>query len=292
MDWGDLRFVLALGREGSLVGAARRLGVEHTTVRRRIDALERELGARLFAKTPEGHVATPAGLRAIAAAEVVEREVLGLEAAVGGEDGGAEGVVRVTTSEAFFGVVVAHLPELYARHPRIRVELLSGNRVFDLTRGEADVALRLAATPQPELVVQRVGEAGWALFASQCYLDTYGTPTQLAGHRVVGFDDPLTRSPGAEWLAKQDDVEVVMRANSIPSVAAAVATGLAVSCLPVLMAPRDPRLIQVSDVVTSGQVWLVAHPDRLAMARVRLVWDFLKDVVQRERGLIGGRDDA
>lgn len=293
MDWSDLKFVLALSRTGSLVAAARVLGVEHTTVSRRIAAVERDLGVRLFTKTPEGHRPTPAGERAIAAAETIERTVLDLEAAVAGGDERPVGIVRVTTTEGFFPIVVPQLPRLYAQYPGIRVELLTGNRVVDLSRGEADVAVRFVPTTQPELVVRRVTDIGWALFASPEYLGRHGpvgAPADLAGHRVIGFEEPITQAPGALWLASHcAAAEVVLRGNSIPSVAAAVATGIGLSCLPCLTGDRDPRVQRASGVVVSGGLWLVSHPDRHRSARVRAVWDFLLEVIARESDLIAGR---
>ncbi len=296
MDWNDLRFVLALGREGSLVGAARALRVEHSTVSRRITAIERDLGAKLFARTPDGHRLSEAGKRAFAAGESVEREVQALEAAVAGGDAKPQGTVRVTTSEGFTPVLIPHLPRLYAEQPRILVELLSANRTFDLARGDADIAIRMVETTSPDLVARRVCEVAWALYGSADYLARSGTPRDpdaLAGHRVVGFDDPLSGTPGAAWLAQRlAGTELVVRGNSIPSVAAAVATGLGLSCLPCLTGDRDARLVRASAVVASGQLWLVAHPERQASARVRIVWDFLLDVLTREQGLVRGRERA
>jgi DNA-binding transcriptional LysR family regulator len=292
MDWNDLRYVLALSRTSSLVAAARALGVEHTTVGRRIAAIERDLGVRLFSKTPEGHVPTAAGVRAIATAEAVERATQDLEAAIAGVDGKLEGVVRVTTSEGFLPIVVPHLARLYADHPAIRVELLSGNRLFDLTRGEADIAVRLVATTQPELIARKVCDVGWALFATAGYLAAapVASPPSLRGHRVVGFDESLARTPGGAWLGEHaDGAEVVYRGNSTPSVVAAAASGLGISCLPCLAGDRDPRLVRASDVVVSGGLWLVVHPDRQASARVQVVWDFLLDLMARERAVITGR---
>lgn len=294
MDWNDLRYVLALGRGGSLVGAARALRVEHSTVSRRVAAIERDLGAKLFARTPDGHRLTEAGERAFAAGESVERLVQALEAAVAGGDAKPAGTVRVTTSEGFTPVLIPHLARLYADQPRILVELLSANRTFDLARGEADIAIRAVETTTPDLVARRVGEVAWALYGSAEYLARAGTPRDanaLAGHRVVGFDDPLSGTPGASWLARRlAGTELVVRGNSIPSVAAAVATGLGLSCLPCLTGDRDARLVRASAVVAVGHMWLVAHPERQASARVRLVWDFLLDVLAREQGLLSGRE--
>lgn len=296
MNWDDLRHVLALSRTGSLVAAGRLLGVEHTTVGRRITSLEQDLGARLFSKTPDGHRPTSAGLQVISTAESVESAMLAMQAAVTGEDDRREGIVRLTTSEGFLPILAAHLARLYAEHPGIRVEILTANRVFDLSRGEADIALRFAPTIQPDLIARKVGTAGWALYASASYLAQHGRPEdphKLNGHRVVGFDAPLTHTPGGEWLAAHGGgAEIVFRGNGIPSVQGAVAAGIGLSCLPHLTGASDARLLRVSDVVTEGPVWLVVHPDRIRTARVRVVHDFLLDVCERERPLLTGHPNA
>lgn len=291
MEWGDLRYVLALADAGSMVAAARALGVEHTTVSRRIAALERDLGVRLFVRTPDGQHPTSAGEAAIATGRVLQRSILELETAIAGTDDRPSGTVRLTTSEGFLAVVVPHLPRLYAEYPNIKVELLTGNQVFDLHRNEADLALRFLPTERDDLVVRHLSHIGWALYASPSYLAGRAAqaPTDWAGHRVIHYEEPLHGTPGQRWLKERTVGAVVaLRGNSIPSCAAGAAAGLGIGCLPCLHGDRDARLQRLGAPVTNGDLWLVAHPDRLRIVRNRVVWDFLAELATLERVLLTG----
>lgn len=291
MEWGDLRYVLALADAGSMVAAARALGVEHTTVSRRIAALERDLGVRLFMRTPDGQRPTSAGEAAIATGRALQRSIAELETAIAGTDDRPSGTVRLTTSEGFVPVVVPHLPRLYAEYEDIQVELLTGNQVFDLHRNEVDIALRLLPTERDDLVVRHLSRVGWALYASPSYFagKAIEAPIGWNGHRVIHFEPPLHGTPGARWLAEHTTGAVVaLRGNSIPSCAAAAAAGLGIACLPCLYGNREARLQRITGPVTNGDAWLVAHPDKLRIVRNRVVWDFLLELATLERVLLTG----
>ena len=183
------------------------------------------------------------------------------------------------------------LVELRKRCPEVVVEVLSDNRVLDLARGEADLALRFAPTAQNDLVARKLSDVNGAIYASPGYVARRGAAVDsLAGHEVVGYDDSLANVPGARWLARHGDgATVVVRGNSLLSVSSAAAEGLGLAVLPCWLAEPDPRLQRLSATnVTSGSVYLVAHPEVAKIARVRTVMDFLIDVVQRDRALLAG----
>jgi DNA-binding transcriptional LysR family regulator len=239
VEWGDLRFFLAAARAGSLGAAARELGVEHTTVSRRLAALEETLGSKLFVRTPDGLTLTAAGREVVPLAENVERTTQAIARTTSAHDARIEGTVRVTTSEAFSGFLVKHFAELRARHPALVIEVLTGNQALDLARGEADIAIRIMKTTQRELIVRKIMDAGWSIYASDGYLAARGRPTRLdtpralAGHDVVGFDDAMSGVPGAEWLeAHSAGANVVMRGNSLVSVVNAILAGFGISVVP------------------------------------------------------------
>src|SRR5262249_17767216 len=142
LDWNDLRYFLAVQRAGTLAGAARELGVKHTTVGRRLTALEETLGVKLFTHAPEGFVLTRAGSEIVELALSIEASTSAIERRIKGEDSRVEGTVRLTTSESFSKFFVHRLLALRQQHPKLLVEVLSSNRAFDLSRGEADVAVR------------------------------------------------------------------------------------------------------------------------------------------------------
>src|SRR5690349_836561 len=155
-DWNDLRYFLAVCREGTLAGAARNLRVQHSTVGRRLDVLESALGAVLFARTPEGFVLTETGAEILPLAEAAERTLVLVERRARASDERIEGTVRLTASEAFSGFLVRRLAPLREQYPKLVVEILSGNRSFDIARGEADLALRISPTTQMELICKHV----------------------------------------------------------------------------------------------------------------------------------------
>lgn len=293
MDWDDIRYFLAAYRAGSTSRAARMLGVRHTTVGRRLAGLEEALGAVLFIRTPEGLAPTSHADAILALAEAAELNLAALPARVGGGDRDVVGMVRLTTSEAFADYLVRHLPELYDRYPGLDVEVLSSNRVFDLARGEADLAVRMTTTTQAELTCRKVGMIAWSLYAADSYVARRGLPdppTDLAGHEVIGFDDSLKRSPGAEWLAVHArTAHVAFRGNSLGAILRAAGVGMGIAMVPCFMAASEPGLRRVSPhLVTLRGVWLVFHPGLAEVARIRAVAEFIAEIIRREAALLGG----
>jgi DNA-binding transcriptional LysR family regulator len=250
MDWNDLRYFLAVRRAGSLAGAARALKVEHSTVSRRLAALEEALGAKLFLRGPDGFTSTPAGDALAPHAEAMEAAAEAVSRQVSGGDERIEGTVRLTTSEVFSGFVVKRLGPLRVRNPDLVVEVLSGNQPFDLARGEADLAIRIMATSDPDLRVRKLVDCGWTMYAARGYLDSHGAPASpevLTGHDVVGFDETMSRVPGALWLeAHGAGARIVLRGNSIMAVLNACLAGLGVTVLFCHLGDVEPTLVRVS----------------------------------------------
>lgn len=286
MNWDDLRFFLAAHRAGSFAGAARELGVEHTTVSRRLAALETALAVRLFTRSTEGLHLTAAGRDLLPSAEQVERLTATAALRAAGEAETVEGTVRVATSEGLTTFFARRLGPLRERYPKLLVDLLTNNRVVDLARGEADFAIRAAADAQPDLLRRKLCVAGWSFYASPAYIARRGDASAgLRGHDIVGFDDALARTPGAEWLATQGaDARFVMRGNSLISVVNAAVSGMGLALLPChLGADTAPALVRATpEVVAARTVWLVVHPDLARVPRVRAVMEFVTDLAKRE----------
>ena len=293
MDWNDLRYFLAVRRAGSLAGAARTLKVEHSTVSRRLAALEDALGATLFLRGPDGFTSTPAGDKLAIHAESMEAAATAIDRQVTGGDERVDGTVRLTTSEVFSGFVVKRLGLLRARHPDLVVEVLSGNQAFDLGRGEADVAIRIMSTSDPELLVRKLVDCGWAMYAARGYVGQRGappSPEDLADHDVIGFDETLAKVPGALWLeAHRAGARVVLRANSIMAACNACLAGLGVTVLPCFLGDPEPSLQRLAAKnLGSRPMHLVVHPDRARVARVRVVMDFITEIMTAESQLLHG----
>jgi DNA-binding transcriptional LysR family regulator len=196
MDWDDLRYVLAVGNAGSLAGAARTLGVNHTTVLRRIGAFEQRLGVRLFERLPTGYVLTAGGEQLIAAARNIDATVTTLERKLAGQDLRLAGTVRVTTTDTVMGSI---LPEILAEfrhsHPGIQVEIAVSNLMFNLTKREADVAIRPAADPPETLIGRRISGIAFAVYGSPDYLARRGKKQKLADGCTRSCRKPKSRLP-------------------------------------------------------------------------------------------------
>jgi len=286
-EWSDYRFFLAIARTGSLSAAARALGVDQSTVGRRLAALEHAVGARLFDRTPEGYVATADGDSVRAEVEALERGFLAVERRLAGGDARLDGIVRVATTQTFASVfLIPKLAALRARHPDLAIELVASNQPVDLARREADLAVRIGAAPkQPNLVVRRLGVARFAQYAAASYLASRGTPrsgTGLRGHDVVGYGGDLATAPLGRMLDEHAaHARVVFRANTIEAVHAAVASGLGIGVLPSFF-ETERRLKRVgAAALGSSPVWSVVHADLVRNARVRAVQRFIADVVER-----------
>jgi DNA-binding transcriptional LysR family regulator len=286
LDWNDLRYFLAVCRAGTLAGAARGLHVRHSTVGRRVEALETALGVSLFTRAPDGFVLTNAGSDIVSLAEEAERAVAAVERRVAGRDKRIDGIVRVATSETFSGFLMRRLPELQAQHPALTVEVLSGNAPLDLMRREADLAIRFMETTQADLICKRLCDAGWSLYSSQTYI-ARAAPAKmsadLAHHDVVGFDETMARSPGAIWLEEhRAGARIVVRCNSLTAALNASVAGMGVVVLPCFLADAEPSLRRLTDeVVATRPMWMVFHPDVAQIGRVRTVIDFVSTIVGR-----------
>jgi DNA-binding transcriptional LysR family regulator len=276
MNWDDLRLLLAVGRSRSLASAARLLGIDQTTVGRRLSALEAGLGARLLARTPSGHSLTKAGQSAFASAEEMERNALSLQQ-LRGLDEGLSGCVRVTSLGTLIPILAEVVAEMRAASPRLSFELLYELRRADLIRGEADLALRLGtvrSSGQPSLVGRKLVDEEWSLFGAEGYLLARG-PLEpgLKGHAIVGYDAMLAGLPGGVWLAEHGrEAEVAVRVNNPVSAAECAAVGLGLAALPASIA-RLSGLKRVGPVFATVGIWAMTTPRMARVPRVRAVVD-------------------
>ena len=297
-DWSDLRFFLEVARTGTLAGAARKLGVDNTTVGRRVSALERELGAKLFARTPDGLALTAAGETMRTAGLEMEQAVLRGEQRVQGEDRKLSGLVRVATTEMLGEVVILPaMRSLHERHPQIRVELLTGSGQLDLARREADVALRYVRPDRGDLVARRVGAVAFAAYASKRYLAARGRPARgsgLSGHDVVAYN-----TAGRQWrlgLGGEPvrDARAVLRTNSTHMLVHAIRLGLGIGPLPCFLAGGDRSLERMASTSPpeADELWLVVHADVQRTTRVRAVIEAIEARLAEVAGELSSSSDG
>jgi DNA-binding transcriptional LysR family regulator len=281
LDWDDVRFFLAVSRRGTLAAAASALGLDATTVGRRLARLEEGVGTRLFDRTPKGWVITVAGERLVPRAERIEREMLAAVRDVEGEDQRLVGNVRLTATEMLATRFIApHLGSFHRRYPEIRLELVCTHRDLDLGRREADVALRLMQPQHDDLVVKRLFAIELGLYAAFDYVEANGMPQAhgFAGHRMVRFADTRAFERENEWLdGCAGQAAVVLRSDSVSSIFSATVAGLGIALLPCKVAEAEPRLrrIPVDGAPEPRMVWQAVHRDLAGAARIRAVVEFL-----------------
>ncbi len=285
----DLPLILALSREKTLAGAAEELGVDLSTVFRRLNALETRLQVRLFDRSTRGYRLTPAGERAASTAERVETELLALDRDISGRDQQLSGVVRVTASETFSYAV---LPTLFAQfqavHPLIRVVLSIDNRVIDLSRREADVALRVRRPLDADLFGRKLTDVAWAFFAARQGVPALrkdGRAFNFSRHQVIGWEEP-TRMVAAEWLlANVPPERIGYRSNSLVNQLQAARAGLGIALLPCYLGDRDSGVRRVSGVMTdlTSELWIVTHQDLKNTARIRAFLEVIGDRIVAAR---------
>jgi DNA-binding transcriptional LysR family regulator len=277
---------LGLLRASSLNAAARALGVDKSTVSRRVDALERALGTKLFVRTREGMRPSASGERLRAHAERIEAEMVALTSAAiaGSED--IRGRVRIATTEAMAVRLIQNgLLELRATHPHLELELLGGNAPVDLTRGEAELALRVRPTSDPSLKVRVLGRFAVSLFASPGYLRARGVPrtgAQLAGHDVLVPSGELDALPEAKWLRERAGVQITLRSSSLPALVEAASRDHGIVPLTRAWGESLPALEHLFELemVPPRPMWLVMHPDVAQQPAVRLVAERITEAFQ------------
>jgi DNA-binding transcriptional LysR family regulator len=289
LDWNDLRYFLAAVRAGTLAGAARNLGVKHSTIGRRLTALEHALGGVLFARGPEGLRPTALGDRLVPMAEEMERSVGALQA----EAGTQSTRVRLALLTGFVGLFTAHMDRLHRSHPEISLEFISGNHRADLFKDEAELALRAGPVGDERLVARKLTDIGWSLYASAEYLRDHPPPKDprvLTGHKLVGFGENLRGVPGAKWIEEHGKgATIVIQLQDAADFVTAAATGVGLALLPCILATTDPRVIRVTpEVIGRMPLSLVYRRETLLAKPVQHVVRFVLDVMQEEAKTIRG----
>ena len=277
-SWADGRFFLAVARGGSFTAASRRLGVNQSTVSRRIAELERAIGGELFHRTPREFALSELAVRLVPRAERVEQAMAELaRAAEAGDE--PSGTVRVaTTEELVSAVLVPAFDDLRREFPRIQLELIGGGRVVSIERGAADAALRAVRPSRGELVSRNVASLRYSAYASRGYLRRH-RGVALAELDWLALDDPGGRLPEARWV---DDLlgarRAVLRTTNTLDLAAAAARGQGVALLPDALAARYDNLAQLDETappIVERRLWLVTHRSLSRVARVRAVMGWI-----------------
>ncbi|WP_233859468.1 LysR family transcriptional regulator [Paraburkholderia sp. HD33-4] len=283
LQWDDIRYFLELARIGSLSGAARKLSVEHSTVARRVEALEQSLEVRLFDRLPKGWSLTPEGETLARQARRLDDEAQAFSRAAVGVSS-LKGTVRISAPPVLAShLLVPRLAGIRSQWINIDLEVIGESRYANLARGEADLAIRMSRPTAPGLAARCIGEVSYGLFAANGYADRPQTEWEF-----LGYDENLSQVPQQRWLNQiAGDRRFVFRSNDLAALLHAARAGLGIAALPRFLAAHDPELCLLSDhpCPTVRQLWLVIHPDVKRSPRVRLLADLLVNLVSETPGL-------
>lgn len=292
MDWDDLRYALAVARAGTLSGAAEALGVSHTTVGRRLRALEERLGVRLFDATPEGFRPTAAGGDLVAVAERMEADTLSLEGRVLGRDERLSGPLRVSTMELVFRAFRETFTSFTGRYPGVALTVTASDDEVSLARREADVVVRLTARPPEQLVGRRVGRMQFVAYAARSLVARVGEGAPLGAYPWIHWDERLDMGWLDAWLAQHaPGATVAMRVDvSAAAMHELIAAGAGVQFLACIEGDADPSLVRVGpvDPYASRDLWVLTLPELRDTPRVRAFTDHMAERLRATLGTVGG----
>ena len=288
IDWNAIRIFLAIEAEGDLAAAARALSLSHSTVFRRLKALEDTVGARLFDRLGGRYELTEAGDALLPRARAVADEMDGIVREIAGRDREPAGTVRITAPASFaLDFLPNYLKDLADRHPGIRAELLVANQELNMSSRAADIAVRVTPAPPDHLVGRQVASIGWSAYAAaDPPLDAPPSGIDdLAGRPLIGGAGALAAHRAFAWLDRHHGERIGFRSDDLPAMARAAAAGLAIAFLPDEM--DGPGLARLFAFPPPGRnaLWVLTHPDLRKVERIRTVMAHLGDAFSRDSRL-------
>lgn len=289
LNWDDLRLFLAVARHGRFTTAAKALELDHTTVARRISALEQDIGSNLLTRSPKGSSLTESGHKLSRYAERIETEIL-QAIAQAHDTNRISGTVRLATPEALGQTVITpNVGLLLSRHPDLTLELAPESRAVSLVNREADISITLTRPQQGRIVARRLTDYRIGLYASKAFLERSGPLNDLASaarQPFISYVDNLIELPELSYLQQTaQEARVAFRSTSIGAQQVAVVNGLGIGLLHVFTASRDPRLVRIlpHEVEIMRTYWLTFHEDNRAVPKVRAVLDFIDEIISQHR---------
>jgi DNA-binding transcriptional LysR family regulator len=281
LSWDDLQMFLAVVQHGSVSGASRALGVNHSTVLRRIGSLEERLSARLFDRLPSGYALTEAGEELSLRLGGVDEQIASARSHVAGLDVEIKGLIRLASHDTVVtGLLIPLIARFRQRHPGVTVQILTQGAFPNLSRREADVAVRAAVQPPEDLVGRRVGHVQIALYASKEHVKAMGRQATPEDYVWVGFDEIVSPLAAAHWVRRNVPPErTAVCMDSLGGMVAAVAGGIGVGLLLCPLADDRSDLVQLAppDPAFDLPIWILTHPDLKQVARIRAFTQFLFD---------------
>ncbi|MCZ4074729.1 LysR family transcriptional regulator [Agrobacterium sp. LMR679] len=289
MNWDDVRLFLSVARSGQFLSAARKLGVNHATLSRRISALEAAIGTQLFLRSTNGCELTEEGQRLLAGAERMETEMLNAQANLGRVDTAVAGTVRIGAPDGLgVSFLAPRLGRLTARYPDLKIQLVPVPRSFSLSQREADIAITIERPEQGRLMFSKLTDYSLGLYASADYLADHGTPDDveaLKRHRRIGYVEDLIFSPSLNFTGEiMRDWDAAFEISSATGQTEAVRSDAGIGILHNYIAGQYPELLRIMPQLTiSRSYWTAYHESARQLVRVRTVVDFLQELVAEER---------
>ena len=293
LSWDDFRYVKAIATTRSLGGAASELGVNHSTVFRRLAQVEEQLGSRLFERSRAAYTLTPCGEEMVRLAERMGEDIVAFERQVTGHDLRPSGELRVTTNDTvLLHMLTAVFAAFRKAYPEIVLDVVVSNAALNLSKRDADVAVRATDRPPEALIGRRAASIAWAVFSAR---DTAPEPfdPESDARKVdwIGFGDNLANLKAAKWLKDHAAPgRIVYRINTLLGLAEAAAAGMGLALLPCFIGAATPGLVRLSGPLPdlANGIWLLTHPDLRQTARVRAFMDFAAAEIARQRKTIEG----
>jgi DNA-binding transcriptional LysR family regulator len=285
MNWDDLRYFRAVAEARTLQGAARRLGVNHSTIFRRINRFEDSVGARLFERLPDGYQLTGPGEELAAHAARIAEEIDALELKLLGKDYRPSGRIRLTAPD---NLAYEYLPRYllaFARlYPEIEIDLIVGAEALNLTRREADMAIRATSNPPPHLVGRKLLDMAWSFYAAKSYRPRSRPQAsgELAGHRLIGADGALARLPAFQRLEEQHGKDIALRCSTLNAMSAMAVAGHGIALMPDDQNKASLLRLFAAEPRAVTEIWLLTHPELRRTERIRLLMEHLSTAFRAE----------
>ncbi len=296
LSWDDFRYIKAIAETRSLSGAAQTLNVNHSTVFRRLAQVEQQLGSRLFDRGRSGYVLTPCGEEMVRLAERIGDDVTAFERRVTGQDLRPSGELRITANDmVLLHLLTEVLVDFRKAYPEIVLDIVVSNTMLNLSRRDADVAVRATYLPPETLSGRRIAKVAWAVYGpANQKIRSFHPRRDAPKYNWVGFADHIAIAKATKWLKTHVDSSdrMVYKVNTMLGLAEAVAGGAGLALLPCFIGQSVPGLIRLTAPLSDleGELWLLTHPDLNTTARVRAFVEFCASEVAKRRKIMEGLD--
>ncbi len=279
MDWNALKIFLAVAQTGTLAGAANKLGVNHSTVFRRLQSFEEEVGGRLFERINNRYTLTLMGQEMLEKGKGIEDSFDTLERQVVGKDFQPKGIVKITApTNIAYRLLPGYLESFRLAYPDIHIELLVSNLEFNMSNRQADIAVRATPSPPEHLVGRKVRNITWGIYAGNAYIRKFGKPSNikdLKTHSIIGATGNLSGLPAFTWLDKEHFQQISIRSDELVAISYLAEAGHGLALLPDDQARPELNKLFTVEVGSKSDLWLLTHPDLRNVERIKLVMQHL-----------------